>query len=762
MQSDQYSQPESTKDSSHFQWLPSIASSGSREDEGGLNLGQVASTLRRSLPIILGVTTIVTSVAVLRALTSTPIYQSGFDILTNPVTVESEVISSVPQTLSSKNQEQGTAEKGLDATKLQLLKSPKILSPIAKQLEEKYPDVTYDFLAAGLKITQAPESEILNVSFQDPNPDKVKAILELTSKAYVAYSLEERLSDVKQGIEFVDNQLPQLQKRVGDLQDELQIFRQKYNLIDPESTSKLLSEQSNTVGQQLIDTQVKLSEARLLYADLSNQLSQASANDSAASSALEENKRYQGLLDQQLEVESQIAKKSSRFLEAAPNMQGLQTQEENLRPLIRREEQRVQAQVASKVRELESRNRILLNVEQQLKLQIKQLSVVSRQYTDIQRELKIATENLNQFLTKREALRIDGGQRKAPWQVLNPPGDPMPSSANAKRSAILGIILGLLLGVGIALLLDKLSNVLHSPEEVKDASKLPILGIIPHKPELQELERIDATAGKLTSVSDIFGLVQQVSQKMGLNHGTKPHYSGSPFLEAFRSLYANIRLLSSDTQIRSLVISSCTPGEGKSTVSIYLAQTAASLGQRVLLVDTDLRLPQLHTRLGLMNSYGLSNVISLELDAEQVIQQSHLESNLFVLTAGQLPPDPSKLLSSQKMQKLMQQFRETYDLVIYDTPPVLGLADTKLFAPKTDGIVMVVGLGKVKSSTLTQTLSGLKQFNVSILGMVANGSKDYKTTVYDTYQRHHSPSEEWDEAVMKGIPSAGGTSSKQN
>lgn len=746
MQSDQYPSTE-PKENRRFQRLSPIAFSTSDEDEGGLNLGQIVLALRRRILIILGVTTVVTSASVLKALTSTPVYQASFDILTKPVTVETEVISSVPQTLSNKEQ-QKTEEKGLDATKLQLLKSPKILSLIIEKLKPKYPEITYDELFAGLKVIPVPSTEILNVSFQDANSNKVKTVLVLTSEAYISYSLEERLADVKQGIEFVDTQLPQLEERVEKLQDKLQSFRQRYNLIDPESTSKLLSDQTNVVGQQIIDTQIKLNEARALYTDLNNQLSQARNDEVVASSALQENKRYQALLDSLLDVESQIAKKSSRFLETSPSIQGLQGQKANLEPLLQREGQRVQEQVASKIRELEYRNQVLLNAEKQLNQQIKQLSIISRQYNDIQRELKIATDNLNQFLTKREALRIDAGQRKAPWQMLNAVTEPVPSSANAKRSAMLGVILGLLLGTGIALLLDKISNVLHSPEDAKDASKLPVLGVIPYNPELTALEKLDASTNKITSVADVVGLIQQVSQKFGLNNSSQSYYLDSPFLEAFRSLYANIRLLNSDTQVRSLVISSSTPGEGKTTTAIYLAQTAASLGQRVLLVDTDLRLPQLHKRLGLLNSYGLSSVISLDLDFEQVVQQSAVESNLSILTAGQIPPDPSKLLSSQKMQRLMQQFREAYDLVIYDTSPLMNLADTKLFAPKTDGIVVVVGLGKVKSSTLVQALAGLKQFNISILGIVTNGSKDYRSNTSDSHYRHHHFTEKFNELAI--------------
>jgi len=158
------------------------------------------------------------------------------------------------------------------------------------------------------------------------------------------------------------------------------------------------------------------------------------------------------------------------------------------------------------------------------------------------------------------------------------------------------------------------------------------------------------------------------------------------------------------------------------------------LGQRVLLVDTDLRRPKVHEQLGLVNTSGLSNAISSNLEVERLIQQSPGESNLFILTAGQIPPDPTKLLSSQKMQNLMEQFKAAYDLVIYDTPPLVGLADTKLIASKTDGIVMVVRLGKTKRSVLSKALEGIKLFSVPVLGMVINGSREQNSLTEPYYQ----------------------------
>ena len=727
--------PENATDR-RFQWLPSINSAHSSEDdEGGLNLGQVFNTLKRRLPVIIGVTIVVTSVAMLKALTSKPIYQSGFEILTKPVTVESQVISSVTQT-SGNSEGRTVPEKTVDATKLKLLKSPKVLAPIADQLKSKYPTITQEELASSLSVIPLPSSEILAVTLQDADPEKVKAILKLVSTAYLNYSLEERLADVRQGIDFVNAQIPQVQQRVNAIQDRLQTFRQQYNLIDPDSTGKQLSEQTNTVSQQRLETRIKLNEARALYNELQELLSRS---DDPASVALSSNARYQALLSQILAVEGDIAKESSLFKDDTPNVQVLKEQQQNLVPLLRREGRRVQGEVASKIRELEDRDRILEQSAAQLRQQVKQLSIVSRQYTDIQQELKISTENLNQFLTKREALRIDAGQRRTPWQILTPPGEPVPSAANTKQTTMLGVILGLLLGIGVALLLDKLSSVLHDPDEIKEISKFPVLGVIPFSSELEDIEDLNSL-GKLVSFADIGGRMQQMGQKIGLNNGAKSHYyTASPFSEAFRSLYTNIRLLGSDTQVRSLVISSSTPGEGKSTISVHLAQAAAALGQRVLLVDTDLRRPKVHEQLGLVNTSGLTNAISSDLEVERLIQQSPGERNLFILTAGQIPPDPTKLLSSQKMQNLMGQFKVAYDLVIYDTPPLVGLADTKLIASKTDGIIMVVRLGKTKRSVLSQALEGIKVFSVPVLGMVINGSRE-QTSLTDPYY-HYQPME---------------------
>jgi capsular exopolysaccharide synthesis family protein len=286
------------------------------------------------------------------------------------------------------------------------------------------------------------------------------------------------------------------------------------------------------------------------------------------------------------------------------------------------------------------------------------------------------------------------------------------------------------MGIGIGFIVEILHTVFHTPDEIKAATKLRLLGVIPFA---RELKKLDKKAKKLPPA-----LLGQVGSPALIPVSRQAQdEQATVFLEAFRSLYTNIRLLSARKPIHSLVIGSALSSDGKTTVAVHLAQTAAAIGQRVLLIDADLRRPQLHLRLGLSNERGLTDVITTDLSLNDAIQRSSVEDNLFVMTAGQGTSDSIKLLSSDKMQYLMEQFQAFFDLVIYDTPPLLGLADGNILAANTDGIILVVGLEKTDRSLLNKALEGLKISGAPVLGVVANGIKGYSSESYTPYQRQY-------------------------
>jgi capsular exopolysaccharide synthesis family protein len=634
-------------------------------------------------------------------------------------------------------------EQGLDYdTQIQVLQSPELMAPIIKQLSTRYPDVSYTSLLGHLTIARFQETKILEVSYQDSEPQKIQFVLQQLAKDYLKYSLQERQTNLRQGVQFVDSQLPELQLRVNSLQKELQLFRQQYNFIEPEVKAEQLSEQVSEIKLQGLDTQKQLAETRALYkvlqGDSGAALAQTSALDanlqdqSDANQALNEAPVYQKLVGQLRDIESQIGAELTRYRENSPSIQTLRKKRENLLPVLRQEAQRVLSnklvEVANQLSTLGVRANQIAQAESSLNKQVKQLPTLAPQYTDLQRELKVATESLNRFLEKRESLQIETAQKEIPWQVIAAPQIPQePISPNVKRNLILGAIAGLLAGMGAALLAERLDNVFHSPDELKEVTKLPLLGLIPfhkHLKQLATLARVNVEK-KSNGYKFVFGNINNAQHDE----------SYFPFVEAFRSLHTNIGFLGSDTPIHSLAVSSALHADGKSTVASHLAQAAAAMGRRVLLVDADLRLPKVHTLLDLPNEQGLSNVISSSLQISQVIQRSPLSENLFVLTAGQIPPDPIKLLSSKKMQNIMEQLRQEFDLVIYDTPPLIGLADSSILATYTAGIVLVVRMGKTDRSVVMQALERLKISRATVLGTACNGVKNYNHTPYSYYYR---------------------------
>lgn len=717
MKAGQSSQPPSLANVAQF----------NESDEGGLDLGQVLGAIRRRILLVFGVTVVVASAAVLKDLNDVPVYQAKFEILTQPVTAEGEVVSSLPQTLTSRQDQSATAQ--VNETTIRLLQSPELLTPVVGQLKARYPDISYEAIVGNLSIATE-GANILTVAYQHPNPKLVSDVLDLLAKAYLKYSLEERQTDIRQGLKFVEEQLPELRARVQIQQEQLQKLRQRHNLVEPVQTGEQLSSQISTFEQQRLDTQLQLEEARSLSSNLQEELAQSSA-ESAAATVLSENPRYQRILDGLQATDTAMAKESVLFREGSPTMEILREQRQNLLPLLRQEGQRVEDELASRVEALEARDRALEGALERLTLQVKQLSVISRDYTNIQRELQIATDNLNQFLAKREALRIEVAQRELPWQLLAPRNEPQAVAASPKKNLILGTGVGLLLGVGVALIADKLGNVIYTSKAVKEVAKLPLLGVIPSEKKLGE---------EFVPTVNVTAFMQQADSNLEFKGSERQQQQRAPlFMEVFRSLYANIRLLNADTPIGSLIVSSAAQGEGKSTVAMYLAQAAAVMGRRVLLVDTNLRYPSLHKRFGVIASRGLTDIIATDVAFEDVIERSPLEDNLFVLTAGSIPPDPIRLLASQTMQDLMANLQAAFDLVIYDAPPLVGIADAYLLATQTNGIVLVTGLGKLKRSVLEQALEGLKVAGTPVLGVVANKAKEPPPSSYSYQRRSYAP-----------------------
>ncbi|NCR35007.1 MAG: polysaccharide biosynthesis tyrosine autokinase [Microcystis aeruginosa S11-01] len=742
---------------------PAFIPSPTQEEEE-LNLRQVLSVVKHRWLIIAGITLGVTGAIATWTFLKTPIYQGRFLLLIGQPIEENK--SSSRLAAQDILPQLGGEDIDYD-TQIAVLTSPQLLNPILSKITPQYPDFTYSDLISktgksDLEISQLKETKVLEISYQDAEPEKIKLVLENLARHYLNYSSQERKTEINQGLDFVNAQLPVLQERVNSLQKQMQQFRQQYNFLDPDKEATRLSQQLTTTEQDYRAAQVALNEIKSRYQALQQQVG-LDPNQAIIATYLSESPGYQDLLKQLQEVEVELAKQSAVFAKDSPIIATLEEKRANLLPLLQNEAQRTLGeklpQTVGNSPALVSRSALRVELTQQLveaantrqtleikveslaqaleqqKASVKNLAVLSRRYKDLQRELEIATTSLGRFLEEQQKLQLKVAQQVVPWQLISPPEvEEDFISPKPVRNLALGLIGGLLLGIGAAFLAERLDPVHHSADELKEDAKLPLLGAIPWQKDLGTIEKVNTALPQLT-VGDRKITIPNTTAKSASENPS--YYNFSPFSEAFRTLNANIRLLGSDSPLKSLVISSVSPGDGKTTMAINIAKAAASMGQRVLLVDADLRRPQIHLRLNLNNDHGLSNVIAEGLDWNEAIQPLPRYENLSILTAGSIPPDPSRLLSSQRMQEMISQLQQdhAFDLIIYDLPPLAAFADAKILAAMATGLILVTKLGKTDRFALKNLLEDLRLSHISLLGLVANNvsRKDHNYRYYGHY-----------------------------
>ncbi len=701
--------------------------------KGGLKLRPLIGVAGRNIPLILLVTGVFGTLGVLNYIKTAPSYEGSFEILVEPISSQARATDPTAISRAQSNQDNSTVDY---PTLLQVLQSPELLSKISAQIQSRYPDVSAASLARDLKKQNFTVARVgtnildstrtIQVGYTGSDPQEVQFVLEKLAEGYLRFSLEDRKTRIGGGVEFIEDQLPALQQRVNALESQIQAIRQRYRFTDPEIENQQVADQLRDVRKEKLTTETALREQATLMMSLQRQLG-LGPDQALAAASLSQNPLYQDLLQQLTAVEAKIATNLARYNEASPVVQRLRDQERNLNRLIGQEAATILSGTAPNVartsnvlafqdevrvglirqlvastnqtQALQARNNQIIQTENELDQRLTQLPAIVRQYNTLQQQLDIATKTLNQFLLQRETLRVEAAQKEVPWEIISKPklasdpatGQPLASRGKKAKPMLMATVLaGVAVGFLAALLREKMRNAFVTSTDLEDGVQVPFLGAIPPS------KGVDGFAN---------GLVTKGS---------------NPIADSFAALYTNLRFLESGLTVRNLAIGSVAPGDGKTTVALNLARTAASMGQRVLLVDANLIAPQLHTLLMVPNQRGLTDVLRYRVSPEDVIQPVISEDNLSVLTTGPVQPHSTKLFASPELKSLIRHFRETYDLVIYDLPELAGQTDVNFLAAHTDGILMVVGLNKTKRSQFKQVSADLKRYHQPILGVVAN------------------------------------------
>lgn len=283
-----------------------------------------------------------------------------------------------------------------------------------------------------------------------------------------------------------------------------------------------------------------------------------------------------------------------------------------------------------------------------------------------------------------------GGESPVRLSITKPAVAPIaPSAPNTRLNLLLGLLIGLIVGVASTIIRAKLDNRIGGESELRRVTDAPLLGGI----------ALDQKAAKNP-------LLTQTSHQ-------------SPRAESFRQLRTNLQFANISGRARTILVTSSLPGEGKSTTAANLAISLAQGGQNVCLVDADLRRPMLDDYLGLDRNAGLTTALVGGADLSDLLQPWG-EDSLYVLTSGQIPPNPSELLGSEEMKHLLSRAEHTFDTVVIDAPPLLPVTDAAVLAQHVGGVVVVVGSGKIKQQELERALSALNMVRANILGIVLN------------------------------------------
>ena len=603
---------------------------------------------------------------------------------------------------------------------------------VVEALEHKYSDVTYGSLISDLSINIISKSQkdqnILEVIYENPDKEKVVDVVDTLVDVYQNYSVEKRQSGVKRGIAFLDRQIPQISNQAQEIEFKIAQLRSEYNFNDPEASLTQITDRIYQLDLKREENELRLQELYLDLENLDRELTNRSGSLISADKFV--TPKYAQLLEKQRELDLEINQKSAIFSDRSEILQLLKQEKQQLNLLLTEAVGDIRRKAVAKIGSIENRQQNLITETSRLKNQLKQWSEISGEYNSLQNRLNRTNNKLNEFNSQKDALQIDAAQQDSPWQLLTPPRDPANNDLSLFNYLVLSSTLGLFLGTGVAFLLDKQQNIIYGSAKVEEITDLPILGAIPYGKAAKPLFSLKPAGYRNKTGSQSFSSNSLKKSVLDLSISSK---------EAFRSFAANLGLLNFneesddfnlDAKLKSIVITSAIPREGKSTVVLNLARATASIGKRVLIVDTDLRSVENLTKdLGFSEEIGLRNILQQNSlpSGSHYIKQISLEENLFILTSGfndlnqeSRDRDPSRLLASVKMRSMMAELKNQFDLVIYDLCSIIGFADVNLLANQTDGIILVTGLGKIQSVAFTEALNQLQLCNAPVLGVALN------------------------------------------
>jgi len=526
--------------------------------------------------------------------------------------------------------------------------------------------------------------------------------------------------------QFLDAKNIELKRALEISEEKLNRFRQRYGVVSMEKGE-------NIVVDRLVELNRKLTEARTQRLEAESLMKTVENRPAQYLSQVITQGMVPTLRANLQSLEAERVRLSSTFKPDHPRMLELSQQINETRRSLNTEIGYVVKGIAENYAAARARERTVqaeAEKQQQLALNMKEVGV---EYAVLEEEVKVNRTLYQSVLNRLHATSVTNDLVISNMQVLQSAERPnLPSSPKTVRDLGIFAALGLFLGLGLIFILEYFDSALSTPEHVRRAVALGTFGVVPNlntlKPLLHYRRPAVGRPGRFASLllpsgSDVPGEL------------TVEHHPLSLVTESYRTIRTALLLSQADKPPQVILLTSPSPGEGKSVTTLNLSVALAQDGYRVLLIDADLRKGRCHTRLGLTNDLGLSNILAGNRSFQEGIQETSV-GGLSFLSRGFCPPNPGEILGSNKMKQTIASLRDSFDFILIDSPPVIAVSDAAILSVHSDAVILVFQAQKTTGAAARQAVECLQVVRAPILGTILNGI-DLKNPDYAYYRKYY-------------------------